>query len=152
MCHARVTSAGYASAVRNFLKTGAKVLAKSMKRWLAVMLCVLAVILLAFLVRETWTLILILLDSGKDSHNGYEIIEAIIIWFLFFEFIALIAKYFASKFHFPLRYFIYIGITAVIRLIIVDHQKPMSTLIYSLAILVLMGALYIANSRLLKRM
>jgi protein PsiE len=78
-------------------------------------------------------------------------IEVIVIWFLYFEFIALIAKYFESKFHFPLRYFIYIGITAIIRLIIVDHEKPFSTLIYALAILVLLVSLYIANSHLLKR-
>jgi protein PsiE len=128
----------------------ARALSKAMKRLLALMLCVLAVILLVFLLRETWTLILILLKNSPN-HDSYEMIEAIIIWFLYFEFVALIAKYFESRFHFPLRYFIYIGITAIVRLIIVDHEKPMSTLIYSLAILILLGALYIANTRLLRR-
>ncbi|MDR3158540.1 MAG: phosphate-starvation-inducible protein PsiE [Zoogloeaceae bacterium] len=128
----------------------AKALAKNMKRLLALMLCVLVAILLGFLFRETWILALILLrnDHGR---GGYEMIEGIVIWFLYFEFIALIAKYFESRFHFPLRYFIYIGITAIVRLIIVDHEKPESTLIYSFAILVLLFSLYIANSRLLKR-
>lgn len=41
----------------------------------------------------------------------------------YFEFIALIVKYFQSGFHFPLRYFVYIGITAIVRLIIVDHKS-----------------------------
>ncbi|MCL2022226.1 MAG: phosphate-starvation-inducible protein PsiE [Betaproteobacteria bacterium] len=125
-----------------------KSLAKLMKRLLALMLLTLAVILLAFLLRETWLLVEILLHGNHDS---YKIIEAVIIWFLYFEFIALIAKYFESKFHFPLRYFLYIGITAIIRLIIVDHEHPASTLIFAVAILVLLGALYIANSELLKR-
>ncbi|MDR2364667.1 MAG: phosphate-starvation-inducible protein PsiE [Zoogloeaceae bacterium] len=128
----------------------ARRLAKNMKRLLAIMLCVLVVILLCFLLRETWTLVSILLKNAP-GHGSYEMIEAIVIWFLYFEFIALIAKYFESKFHFPLRYFIYIGITAIVRLIIVDHEKPVSTLIYALAILVLLISLYIANSRLLKR-
>ncbi|MDR2031959.1 MAG: phosphate-starvation-inducible protein PsiE [Azoarcus sp.] len=128
----------------------ARTLARNMKRLLAVMLCILVVILLAFLLRETWILVLIL-SKNDHSHDSYEMIEGIVIWFLYFEFIALIAKYFESKFHFPLRYFIYIGITAIVRLIIVDHEKPQSTLIYSFAILVLLVSLYIANSHLLKR-
>ncbi|MDR2626217.1 MAG: phosphate-starvation-inducible protein PsiE [Zoogloeaceae bacterium] len=128
----------------------AKTLAKNMQRLLALMLCVLVVILLGFLFRETWSLLLLLVKNGP-ARGGYEMIEGIVIWFLYFEFIALIAKYFESRFHFPLRYFLYIGITAIVRLIIVDHEKPESTLLYSFAILVLLFSLYIANSRLLKR-
>ena len=63
------------------------------------MLLTLAVILLVFLVRESWVLIGILLDGASD-HKSYAMIEAIIIWFLYFEFIALIGKYFESGFHF----------------------------------------------------
>ena len=96
-------------------------------------------------------LITILIDNHPD-HNNHEMIGAIVTWFLYFEFIALIVKYFESEFHFPLRYFIYIGITAIIRLIILDHENPSGTLIYSLSILVLLGALYISNTPLLKRM
>ncbi|MDR1063654.1 MAG: phosphate-starvation-inducible protein PsiE [Azoarcus sp.] len=131
-------------------KIGPKALARHMKRIVSFMLLALAGILLAFLVRETWVLIEILL-SRQAGHDSYEMIEAVIIWFLYFEFIALIGKYFESRFHFPLRYFIYIGITAVIRLIIVDHSNPVATLVYSLALLVLLVSLYIANTHLLKR-
>ena len=53
--------------------------------------------------------------------------------------------------HFPLRYFIYIGVTAIIRLIILYHDDPMHTLLFSLSILVLLVALYLANTKLLKR-
>ena len=121
-----------------------------MKYLLSFMLLGLAIILLFFLVKETWALVTILLEK-RPGQEGYEMVEAIVIWFLYFEFVALIAKYFESRFHFPLRYFIYIGITAVVRLIIVDHDKPMATLIYSLAILTLLGSLYVANTSLLKR-
>ena len=109
-----------------------------MKYLLSFMLLGLAIILVFFLVKETWALVTILLEK-RPGQEGYEMVEAIVIWFLYFEFVALIAKYFESRFHFPLRYFIYIGITAVVRLIIVDHDKPMATLIYSLAILTLLG-------------
>ncbi|MCL2012918.1 MAG: phosphate-starvation-inducible protein PsiE [Cystobacterineae bacterium] len=121
-----------------------------MKRLLSCLLFALAIILSGFLLKATWVLLTIL-TKNHPAYNGHETIGAIIIWFLYFEFIALIAKYFESKLHFPLRYFVYIGVTAIVRLIIVDHEHPMSTLIYSLAILVLLGALYVSNTRLLKR-
>ena len=62
---------------------------------------------------------------------------SIVTWFLYFEFLALIAKYYQSGLHFPLRYFIYISVTCIIRLIILYHDDPMHTLLFSLSILVL---------------
>ena len=55
------------------------------------------------------------------------------------------------SFHFPLRYFVYIGITAIVRLIIVDHESPLAVLIYSAAILILVITLWLCNSNRLKR-
>lgn len=110
----------------------------------------LAAILAIFLAKETYHLALALFVSN-DSTSSYMLVEGIVIYFLYFEFIALIAKYFQSGYHFPLRYFIYIGITAIIRLIIVDHKNPYYTLVYSGAILILVIVLYLANSSRLKR-
>jgi protein PsiE len=146
----RAESMTNASAGAKRRKIGPKALAKYVKRIISFMLLALAAILLGFLVRETWALVEILLNEPA-GHDSYKMIEAIIIWFLYFEFIALIGKYFESRFHFPLRYFVYVGITAIIRLIIVDHSNPTATLVYSLALLVLLASLYIANTQLLKR-
>ncbi len=60
-------------------------------------------------------------------------------------------QYFQSGYHFPLRYFVYIGITAIIRLIIVDHKNPFDTLAYAIAILILVITLWLANTNRLKR-
>ncbi|KFX02890.1 phosphate-starvation-inducible protein PsiE [Pectobacterium betavasculorum] len=124
--------------------------AKALQTILNIGLLALATILVIFLVKETFHLAKVLLISNeKDS--SYQLIEGIVIYFLYFEFIALIVKYFQSGYHFPLRYFIYIGITAIIRLIIVDHKSPSDTLVYSSAILLLVVTLYLANSNRLKR-
>ena len=80
-----------------------------------------------------------------------KLVEGLVVYFLYFEFIALIVKYFESGFHFPLRYFVYIGITAIVRLIIVDHESPLAVLIYSAAILILVITLWLCNSNRLKR-
>lgn len=113
-------------------------------------LIVLAAVLVFFLAKETFTMAS-LMFGGNQEAKAYELLEGIVIYFLYFEFIALIIKYFMSGYHFPLRYFIYIGITAIIRLIIVDHSDPMTTLLHAGAILVLVIALYIANTEKLKR-
>ncbi|MDW5502630.1 phosphate-starvation-inducible protein PsiE [Pseudomonas lundensis] len=124
--------------------------AKGLQRVLNVGLLLLAAILIVFLVKETIHLAKVLFVNNEES-TSYLLIEGIVIYFLYFEFIALIVKYFESGYHFPLRYFIYIGITAIIRLIIVDHENPIDTLIYSASILLLVVTLYLANTDRLKR-
>ncbi|EUJ19026.1 phosphate-starvation-inducible protein PsiE [Listeria aquatica] len=106
--------------------------------------------LVAFLIREAFMIFNNLFITDTVT-SFYDMTEEILIFFLYFEFIALIIKYFQSGYHFPLRYFIYIGITAIVRLIIVDHSDALATLILSGAILLLVLALYLANTKLLKR-
>ncbi|MDL4840560.1 phosphate-starvation-inducible protein PsiE [Aquibacillus rhizosphaerae] len=88
----------------------------------------------------------------SESANDYkEFLARILILFLYFEFIAMIVKYFKEDYHFPLRYFMYIGITAMVRLIIVDYDNPLDTLLYSLVILVLIIGYFIMNITPLER-
>lgn len=95
-------------------------------------LLTLGLILVVFLGKETVHLADALF--APEQASKYELVEGLVIYFLYFEFIALIVKYFKSGLHFPLRYFVYIGITAIVRLIIVDHKTPMDVLLYSAAI------------------
>ncbi|AXW88602.1 MULTISPECIES: phosphate-starvation-inducible protein PsiE [Lonsdalea] len=125
-------------------------IAKGLQTILNIGLLALAIILVVFLGKETLHLAkALMVSSERDS--TYLLIESLVVYFLYFEFIALIVKYFESGYHFPLRYFVYIGITAIVRLIIVDHKNPTYTLIYAGAILILVVTLYLANSQRLRR-
>jgi protein PsiE len=104
----------------------------------------LAIILSFLLVKELFIFCKLLVEEGSN-HNYNVFLESILIFFLYFEFITMIVKYFKESYHFPLRYFIYIGITAMIRLIIVEHSNPLSTLLYSFVILVLIIGYLIIN-------
>ena len=126
-----------------------ELLSRLMQLFLSGVLFILGGILSVLLLMSTWNLISLVFVAHEMS--GAEILGSIVTWFLYFEFLALIAKYYQSGLHFPLRYFIYIGITAIIRLIILYHDDPMHTLIFSISILVLVVALYLANTKLLKR-
>ncbi|MDU7436085.1 phosphate-starvation-inducible protein PsiE [Klebsiella quasipneumoniae] len=124
-------------------------IATAMQTVLNLGLLCLGVILIVFLGKETLHLADVLFTPEPTSK--YRLVEGLVVYFLYFEFIALIVKYFQSGFHFPLRYFVYIGITAIVRLIIIDHESPMAVLIYSAAILILVITLWLCNSNRLKR-
>lgn len=102
---------------------------------LNVSLILLAFILAVLLVLELKDIIIFIISTHEASFG--EFLEKILIFFLYFEFIALILKYFKEHYHFPLRYFMYIGITAMLRVIIINHDNALDTLLFSLAILVL---------------
>ena len=124
-------------------------IATAMQTVLNLGLLCLGIILIVFLGKETLHLADVLFTPEPTSK--YRLVEGLVVYFLYFEFIALIVKYFQSGLHFPLRYFVYIGITAIVRLIIIDHESPMAVLIYSAAILILVITLWLCNSNRLKR-
>ncbi len=124
-------------------------IATAMQTVLNLGLLCLGIILIVFLGKETLHLADVLFTPEPTCK--YRLVEGLVVYFLYFEFIALIVKYFQSGFHFPLRYFVYIGITAIVRLIIIDHESPMAVLIYSAAILILVITLWLCNSNRLKR-
>nr|WP_309245528.1 phosphate-starvation-inducible PsiE family protein [Virgibacillus proomii] len=76
----------------------------------------LAIILSFLLLKELVAFASILLAKGTADYQLF--LANILIFFLYFQFVAMIIKYFKENYHFPLRYFLYIGITAMIRLII----------------------------------
>ncbi|AYV71074.1 phosphate-starvation-inducible protein PsiE [Niallia circulans] len=103
------------------------------------------------LIKETWFIFSYVAFVTEDERDYYLFTEELLTFFLYFEFIALIIKYFDSHFHFPLRYLIYIGITAIVRLIIVEHDAPINAFWWALAILILIISLLLTNLRILKR-
>lgn len=117
---------------------------------LNVALIILALSLCVLLCKELFLFIrYAFFNEGIENH--YMLFERILVFFLYFEFIAMIVKYFQENYHFPLRYFLYIGITAMIRLVIVDHDNAMYTLLHTLAIFVLILSYFIFNLVTIKR-
>ncbi|GAA3331976.1 phosphate-starvation-inducible protein PsiE [Ectobacillus funiculus] len=119
---------------------------------LNVALIILAIALCFMLGKEIIHFIRFFPFFGEGVNTQYELLESILVFFFcIFEFIAMIVKYFQEHYHFPIRYFLYIGITALIRLIIVHYENPMHTLLYTLAILVLVISYFIMNSATARR-
>ena len=120
-----------------------KLIPQALQAILNFSLAVLALVLVFLMIRELVGFIIALFQANNYDYK--EVLADILVFFLYFEFITMIVKYFKEDYHFPLRYFIYIGITAMIRLIIVEHEDPMHTLLFALVILVLIIGYYIIN-------
>lgn len=110
---------------------------------LNVSLIVLGIVLSIMIMIELVEFIQMVFSSEKRDYKYF--LANILVFFLYFEFITMIVKYFQEDYHFPLRYFLYIGITAMVRLIIVEHEHAVDTLLFSLVILVLIISYYIIN-------
>lgn len=125
------------------------IIPKVLQMFLNFCLILLALILSFLLIKELTVFFKILITVGTSDYKQF--LANILIFFLYFEFITMIVKYFKEDYHFPLRYFLYVGITAMIRLIIVEHDHPIDTLIYSLVILILIVGYFIMNITPLER-
>ncbi|MDQ0247336.1 protein PsiE [Bacillus fengqiuensis] len=106
-------------------------------------LIILATVLCILMAKEVFHFVEFI--GTSEATNIQHFLEQILVFFLYFEFISMIVKYFRENYHFPMRYFLYIGITAMIRLIIVDHDNPFNTLLHAFVILILTLSYYIIN-------
>ncbi|OOF79777.1 phosphate-starvation-inducible protein PsiE [Rodentibacter caecimuris] len=110
-----------------------------LKYVLSTALIALSIVLIIALAKITYSLALMVINSSTVV--PYALAEQAVMFFLYFGFIGLIVQYFKSGYHFPLRYFIYAGITAMLRLIIVSHENAVDTLLFAGAILIMVLAL-----------
>jgi protein psiE homolog len=116
-----------------------KVVTGILKIVLCSALIALALVLIIALDKITYSLAMMVLNTS--SVVPYDVAEQAVMFFLYFGFIGLIVQYFKSGYHFPLRYFIYAGITAMLRLIIVNHESSVDTILFAGAILIMVIAL-----------
>ena len=114
-----------------------RVVTSVLKVILSFSLIALALVLIIALAKIT----LAIMVFNTSSVVPYDVAEQAVMFFLYFGFIGLIVQYFKSGYHFPLRYFIYAGITAMLRLIIVNHESSVDTILFAGAILIMVIAL-----------
>ena len=115
-----------------------RVVTSVLKVVLSFSLIALALVLIIALAKITYSLAIMVFNTS--SVVPYDV-EKAVMFFLYFGFIGLIVQYFKSGYHFPLRYFIYAGITAMLRLIIVNHESSVDTILFAGAILIMVIAL-----------
>lgn len=75
----------------------------------------------------------------------FKILDDVIVFFLFFEFIAMIISALKHNGHISVNFLMSLGVTALLRGLIATHGDPIEIVLYALAILLLIIGMVILN-------
>lgn len=99
-------------------------------------LMIVGFVIVYFLFREVYTMISMAVQSDTTSHY-YEILQSILSFFIFFEFLTLIITSIKNRGHVSLIFLLSLGITSLIRLLLTYHDKLIGVILISSSILLL---------------
>ena len=92
------------------------------------LLMVVGLLMVYFLFREVYNLVLLAFLSESEVHY-YDILESILSFFIFFEFLTLIITSLRNKGHVSLIFLLSLGITSLIRLLLTYHERLVGVLL-----------------------
>lgn len=118
-----------------------KIIEKGYAIILDLAMLVLGIVMIGFFVKELWELVTMLMHVGLAT-DFFGVAERILETFLFFEFVVLTREYFIQD-RISLQNFMYIGITALLRNLLVYHADTIGILIQAAAIAILILVLVV---------
>lgn len=118
-----------------------KIIEKGYAIILDLAMLVLGIVMIGFFVKELWELVTMLMHVDLAT-DFFGVAERILETFLFFEFVALTREYFIQD-RISLQNFMYIGITALLRNLLVYHADTIGILIQAAAIAILILVLVV---------
>ena len=118
-----------------------KIIEKGYAIILDLAMLVLGIVMIGFFVKELWELVTMLMHVDLAT-VFFGVAERILETFLFFEFVVLTREYFIQD-RISLQNFMYIGITALLRNLLVYHADTIGILIQAAAIAILILVLVV---------
>ncbi|TGE73579.1 phosphate-starvation-inducible PsiE family protein [Weissella confusa] len=118
-----------------------KIIEKGYAIILDLAMLVLGIVMIGFFVKELWELVTMLIHVDLAT-DFFGVAERILETFLFFEFVVLTREYFIQD-RISLQNFMYIGITALLRNLLVYHDDTIGILIQAAAIAILILVLVV---------
>ncbi len=107
---------------------------------LDILLGFLAIVVVIFMLRYILDIGSLILQPLSTALLG-KVIQEVASFFMLFEFVIMLVRYIEEGHHIPIRYLILISMTAILRQLLVLHDRGTETLLLTLAILVLAGVL-----------
>ena len=118
-----------------------KIIEKGYAIILDLAMLVLGIVMIGFFVKELWELVTMLMHVDLAT-DFFGVAERILETFFFFEFVVLTREYFIQD-RISLQNFMYIGITALLRNLLVYHADTIGILIQAAAIAILILVLVV---------
>lgn len=132
--------------MKNFNKFVSK-FAQFLQKLLVIAIGLLGIVLIILLFRELIPLFKLLFSSSIKESNS-TILDEIIVFFLFFEFTAMIISALRHHGHTSINFLMGLGVTALIRGLITAHGNVWEIVATSVSILMLIIAMVIFNKHL----
>ncbi|WP_379822275.1 phosphate-starvation-inducible protein PsiE [Lacticaseibacillus paracasei] len=107
---------------------------------LDILLVFLAIVVVIFMLRYILDIGSLIFQPLSTALFG-KVIQEVTSFFMLFEFVIMLVRYIEEGHHIPIRYLILISMTAILRQLLVLHDRETETLLLTLAILVLAGVL-----------
>lgn len=114
--------------------------AKIFELALDIVMVLIGVLIFVTLLRELWTFGIEIFNPYTKV-TSYKIAEMVLSIFLFFELVDVVRMYFVKDSHVSLENFLYIGVTAIVRMMLVYHDSTRETLLSAIAVFVMVAAL-----------
>ncbi|QDK71020.1 phosphate-starvation-inducible protein PsiE [Lactococcus protaetiae] len=99
-------------------------------------LMVVGLVIVFFLFREIYSMVTMAFQADSSTHY-YEVLQSILSFFIFFEFLTLIITSIRNKGHVSLIFLLSLGITSLIRVLLTYHDQLIGLIAISSSILLL---------------
>lgn len=97
------------------------------------------IVIVLFLFKDAYSMLLLVFKHGSAEHY-YEMLEGILSFFIFFEFLTLIVTSLKNRGHVSVLFLLSLGITALIRVLLTYHDSMIGVVAIAAAILILVVA------------
>lgn len=124
-----------------------EILAKKISHILSYTTIIIQLTIVAFLLIGVSLLFYSSITEFFSTYNYRDFLESIFLSFLFLELIAAIKIYFQENFHFPIRFFVYLWITDLVRHLIISIESVEKVAVYTLCIIWLLFWLVILDKK-----
>ena len=97
---------------------------------------IIGIIMVLLFARQLFNVSALIIGPHFES-NLPEITDGSLMLFLFFEIIVIVKEYYVKDAHLSIETFLFVGITALVRVILIKHDNYVETLMLSLSVLIL---------------
>lgn len=97
---------------------------------------IIGVVMVILFVRQLINVSTLIIGPHFEA-NLPEITDGSLMLFLFFEIIVIVKEYYVKDAHLSIETFLFVGITALVRVILIKHDNYVETLMLSLSVLIL---------------
>ncbi|GBG96145.1 phosphate-starvation-inducible protein PsiE [Lactococcus termiticola] len=114
------------------------------------LLIFIGMVIVYLLFRESYHLISLSISPNNDEQY-YDILEGILSFFIFFEFLTLIIMSIKNKGHVSMTFLVSLGVTSLVRVLLTYHESLQGVLYISVAILILIIGVAILRKYVVRR-